>query len=68
MRITRCAGHGHKGRNKEIVIEKTRIRRHEPENERSKGTRSQHIEELLHQRKRRKTAKSIGEWGRRLQP
>jgi hypothetical protein len=40
MRITRCGGHGRKGRNKEIVIERNRIRRREPENERSKGTRS----------------------------
>jgi hypothetical protein len=68
MRITRCAGHGRKRRNKEIVIERNRIRRREPENERSKGTRSRHVEELLHQRKRWKTAKSIGGRSRRLQP
>jgi hypothetical protein len=68
MRITRCAGHGRKGRNKEIVIERNRIRRREPENERRKGTRSRDVEELLHPRKRRKTVKSIGGRSRRLQP
>jgi hypothetical protein len=30
MRITRCAGHGRKGRNKKIVIERNRIKRREP--------------------------------------
>jgi hypothetical protein len=59
MRITRCAGHGRKGRNKEIVIERNRIRRREPKNERSKGTRSRHVEELLHLRKKRKSTNNI---------
>jgi hypothetical protein len=68
VRITRCAGHGRKGRNKEIVTERNRVRRREPKNERSKGIRSRHVEELLHQRKRTKTAKSIGGRSRRLQP
>jgi hypothetical protein len=66
--IARCAEHGRKGRNKEIVIERNHIRRREPKNERSKGTRSRDVEELLHQRKRRNTAKSIGGRNRRLQP
>jgi hypothetical protein len=61
VRITRCARHGRKGRNKKIVIERNRIRRRKTKNERSKGTRSRHVGELLHQRKRRKTAKSIGD-------
>jgi hypothetical protein len=68
MRITHCAGHGRKGRNKEIVIGRNRIRRREPKNERSKGTRSRHVEGLLHLRNRRKTAKSIGGRNRRQQP
>jgi hypothetical protein len=54
VRITRCAGHGRKGRNKEIVIERNRIKRREPRNERSKGIRSRDVEELLHLRKKRK--------------
>jgi hypothetical protein len=68
VRITRCAGHGHKGQNKEIVIGRIHIRRREPENERSKGTRSRHVAELLHLRKKRKSTNSIGGWNRRLQP
>jgi hypothetical protein len=66
-RITRCAGHGHKGRKKEIIMGRNRIRRHEPKNERSKGIRSRDVEELLHLRKGRKTAKSIGVRSRRQQ-
>jgi hypothetical protein len=68
MRITRCSGHRRKGRNKEIVIERNRIRRREPKNEQNKGIRSRHVEELLHLRNRRKTAKSIGGRSRRLHP
>jgi hypothetical protein len=43
-------------------------RRREPKNERSKGTRSRDVEELLHLRKGRKTDKSVGGRSRRLQP
>jgi hypothetical protein len=68
IRITRCSGHRRKGRNKKIVIERNRIRGRESKNERNKGIRSRHVEELLHLRNRRKTAKSIGGQNRRLQP
>jgi hypothetical protein len=67
IRITRCSGHRRKGRNKGIVIEKNRIRRREPKNERKKGIKSRHVAELLHLRYRRKPAKSIGGRSRRLQ-
>jgi hypothetical protein len=66
--ITRCAGHRRKEQNKEIVIERNRIGRREPKHERSKGIRGGDVEELLHLRKWRKTAKSIGGRSRRLQP
>jgi hypothetical protein len=68
MRITLCAGHGRKRRNKKIVIEGNRIKRREPKNERSKGTRSRHVEELLHLRKKEENTNSIGGRNRRLQP
>jgi hypothetical protein len=55
-------------RRKEIFIGRNRIRRREPKNERSKGTRSRHVEELLHLRKKRKSTNSIGRRNRRLQP
>jgi hypothetical protein len=64
IKVTRHAG---VARRKEIVIERNRIRRRKPKNERSKGTRSRDVEELLHLRKKRKTAKSIGGWSRRQQ-
>jgi hypothetical protein len=65
IKVTRRAG---VARRKEIVIGRNRIRRREPKNERSKGTRSRHVEELLHLRKGRKTAKSVGGRSRRQQP
>jgi hypothetical protein len=68
IRITRCSGHRRKGRNKETIIERNRIRRREPKNERSKGTRSRDVEELLHLRKKTKSTNSITGWNRRLQP
>jgi hypothetical protein len=55
-------------RRKEIVIKRNRIRRREPKDERNKGIRSRHIEELLHLRKKGKSTNSIGIWNRRLQP
>jgi hypothetical protein len=55
IRITRCSGHRRKGRNKEVIMERNCIRRREPKNERSKGTRSRDVEELLHLRKKRKS-------------
>jgi hypothetical protein len=67
MKITRCAGHGRKGRNQEIVIGRNRIRRREPKNERSKSSRSRDVKELLQPRKERKTAKIIGGRSRRQQ-
>jgi hypothetical protein len=65
IRVTRCAG---VARHKIIIIGRNRIRRHEPKYECSKGTRSRRVEELLHLRKKRKTAKSIRGQNRRLQP
>jgi hypothetical protein len=62
-RTTRCA----KVWRKEIVIRRNRIRR-QPKKERTKGTRSRHVEELLHLRKKRKTTRSIGGRNRRQQP
>jgi hypothetical protein len=62
MRITRCAGHGRKGRNKKIVIERNRIKKREPKDERSKGTSSRDVEELLHLRQRGK-APTVSEDG-----
>jgi hypothetical protein len=65
IKVTRCAG---VARRKEIVIGRNCIRRCEPKSERSKGTRSRAVEELLNLRKGRKTAKSIRGRSRRLQP
>jgi hypothetical protein len=53
---------------KKIVIERNRIRRRQPKNERSKGTKNRDVEELLHLRKKRKTVKSIGGRNKRQQP
>jgi hypothetical protein len=64
IKVTRRAG---VERRKEIVIGRNRIRRREPKNERSKGTRSRHVEELLCLRKGRKTTKRIGGRNRRQQ-
>jgi hypothetical protein len=55
-------------RRKEIIIERNRIRRREPKNERNKGIRSRDVEQLLHLRKKRKSTNSIRGWNRRLQP
>jgi hypothetical protein len=65
IKVTRRAG---VARRKEIVMWRNRIRRRQPKNERSKGTRSRGVEKLLHLRKKRKTAKSIGGRNRRQQP